>query len=279
MRQKILVCIDILEPCKNSVDYGIYFAKKLNLPLMFLYVVESNFTNTELACSFGIGSSGCVIEDLVEEQTQKNENLCKESKKILKELSLYAKDKGVAECFGVQRDGDLEEILKDYDGKMRLVIAGLKGNGEKQKIGKHMEELVRALNVPILLINSAFKEIKSVMMAYDGSQLAKKAITQAIQAPLFKDAKRYVVNVSNDEKNSWELLLQANKLFKDANLTIETKHLNGEICKALFDFQEQNNVDLLIMGAYSHHWLKSILFGSLTNEILTKSKKPLLLIR
>ncbi|MBX1885364.1 universal stress protein [Campylobacter peloridis] len=279
MEQKILVCIDVLEPCKESVDYGVYLAKKLNLALMFLYTIEPNFTNAELACSFGIGASGCVIEDLVEEQTQKNENLFKKGKRILNEFCAYAKDQGVKECFSVQRDGDLEEVLKDYNGKIRLAIAGLKGGGRKNKIGIHTEELVRALNVPILLVNSAFKEINSVMMAYDGSNLAKKAIEQAIQKPIFKEAKRYVVNVSKDEKNSCELLEHVSKLFKNVNLEVETKHLNGEVSQALFDFWEQNDVDLLIMGAYSHHWLKSILFGSLTNEILTKAKKPLLLIR
>ncbi|EAK9939664.1 universal stress protein [Campylobacter lari] len=277
--EKILVCVDVLEPCRESLHYGVYLAKKLDLPLMFLYTIEPNFTNAELACSFGIGASGCVIEDLVEEQNQKNENLCKKGQRILEEFCTYAKEQGVKECFSVQRDGDLEEVLKEYNNQIRLAIAGLKGGGKKNKIGIHTEELVRALNVPILLVNSAFKEIKSVMMAYDGSNLAKKAIEQAIKRPIFKEAKRYVVNVSEDEKASYELLVQVSQIFKEANLNVQTQHLNGEITQALFDFGEQNDIDLLIMGAYSHHWLKSILFGSLTNDILTKAKKPLLLIR
>ncbi|QOR01437.1 MULTISPECIES: universal stress protein [unclassified Campylobacter] len=277
--QKILVCVDVLEPCKDILHYGVYLAKKLDLPLMFLYTIEPNFTNAELACSFSIEASGCVIEDLVEEQSQKNESLCKKGQKILEEFCIYAKEQGVKECLSVQKDGDLEEVLREYNGQIRLAIAGLKGGGKKNKIGIHTEELVRALNVPILLVNSAFKEIKSVMMAYDGSVLAKKAIEQAIKQPIFKEAKRYVVNVSKDEKTSCELLMQVSQIFTEAGLSVQTQHLNGEIVQALFEFNEQNDIDLLIMGAYSHHWLKSILFGSLTNDILTQAKKPLLLIR
>lgn len=279
MKQKVLVCIDVLEPCKSSVDYGIFLAKKLDLPLIFLYAIEPNFTNAELACGFGIAATGCVIEELLEESQEKNENLLKKAKNTLDEFCILAKQRGVKECISIQKDGDLEDVLKDFLGQIRVGVAGLKGGGKRTKIGIHTEELVRALNAPILLVNAPFCEIKTVMMAYDGSKLATKALEQAIKNPLFKEAKRYIVNVDKDEKKSLQLLSSAKELFKKENLEVEIEHLNGEINEALFEFWEKNNIDLMIMGAYSHHWLKSVLFGSLTNDILTKAKKPLLLIR
>ncbi|MGA0985104.1 MAG: universal stress protein [Burkholderiaceae bacterium] len=39
------------------------------------------------------------------------------------------------------------------------------------------------------------------------------------------------------------------------------------------------SIDLLVMGAYSHSPIRSLIFGSKTNELLRSSSVPTLLVR
>ncbi|NLJ92392.1 MAG: universal stress protein, partial [Aeromonadales bacterium] len=47
----------------------------------------------------------------------------------------------------------------------------------------------------------------------------------------------------------------------------------------LLAYQEKQNIDLIIMGAYGHSRIRQWLLGSITNLMLQESTKPLLILR
>lgn len=44
-------------------------------------------------------------------------------------------------------------------------------------------------------------------------------------------------------------------------------------------YQAEHDIDLTLMGAFSHTRLRELVLGSLTAKVLLKSNKPLLLLR
>lgn len=280
--EKILVCIDGSKLSKAVCDYGIYIAKKLDLPLVLLNVVEHSHTTKKvnLSGNIGLGSKEDLLDELVDEEMNESKQLIAKGKTILKEMKAYVQSQGISNFTTLQKHGTLYETLDDLSQDLKMAIIGLKGedSGDKE-IGSHIEELIRTINIPILLVNSKFKQIDSILMAYDGSNYANKAIKEAKHNPIFTDVKRHIVNVNKDETVSNKLLSEAKSLFANASIEVETKSLNGDSVEELIKYQNEYDLDVIAMGAYSHNRFSSVIFGSFTTQMLLKAKRPLFLFR
>ncbi len=280
--EKVLVCLDGSKLSKAVCDYGMFVAKKLNLPLVLLNVVEHSHVSkkVDLSGNIGLGSKEHILDELVNEEMTQSKELIAKGKAVLKEMKEYAVKEGFENVEALQKHGTLYETLDELSGDIKLAIIGLKGeNSSEKKIGSHVEELLRTLNISVLLVNQEFKPVESMLMAYDGSKYAKKAITIGTQSPIFPDIKRCIVNVNKNTEVSKKLLEEAKALFLKENIEVKTNSLSGDCVQALLDYQEQNDLDIIAMGAYSHNRFKSAIFGSFTTKMLLNTKKPLLLFR
>lgn len=282
--KKILVCVDGSFDSKSACDYGIFIAKQLDIPLFLLNVVEHhhNAKHTDLTGNIGLGTKETLLEELTKEEAQTSKTLIANGRKVLQELSAYAKEQGIQKIHTLQRHGALDETLEELTAETKIAIIGLRGQdneGNNLNIGKHVETIIRTLNIPILLVNSSFKPINSILMAYDGSDFANKAIYTATQDPIFPNVKRVIANVNKEENISVKLLNDAKQLFTKAHIEVETVSLKGDAVEALLNYQEENNLDIVAMGAYSHNRLRSVIFRSFTSKMLLKAKTPLLLFR
>lgn len=283
MSKKILVCIDGSALSKSVCDYGVFLAKKLDLPLVLLNVIEHSHISKKLDLSgnIGLGARDDLLEELSQEEEIESKELIKKSKSTLKELEGYIKEQGVENSYSIQKHGSLDEILDDLSAETKIAVIGLNGsaNGEDKKIGSHIEESVRTLSIPILLVNCPFKPIESILMAYDGSEYANKAIKVATKSPVFPNTKRHIVNVNKDKDSSLKLLQEAKNLFAEGDFEVTTQTLDGDAIESLLKYQDENNIDAIAMGAYSHNRLKSMIFGSFTTKMMQKATKPLILFR
>ncbi|MBE0490871.1 MAG: universal stress protein [Sulfurospirillum sp.] len=281
MDQKILVCLDGSKLSKAVCDYGIFISKTLDLPLVLLHVVEHSHIPSKLNLSgnLSLGIRDDLLEEFVSEEMSESKKLIQKGKAILQEFAVYAKENGVQKCEILQRHGALEDTLDALADTIKLGIIGLRGE-EQNEIGSNVEELIRNLGIPMLLVNNDFIPIKSILIAYDGSEFAIKALNAIAKNPLFpENVKRFVVNANADAHASAKLLFEAKKLFDQKNLELTTQVLSGDPVQSILDFSEKNNIDIIAMGAYSHNRLKTKFFGSFTTKIFLKSPKPLLLFR
>ena len=277
---KVLVCLDGSNLSKAVCDYGIDIAKKLNLPLVLLNVIEHSHISKKvnLSGNIGLGSKDDLLEELANEEMNESKQLILKGKAVLKEMEEYVKSQGVESYSTLQKHGTLYETLDELSSDLRIAIIGLKGESNSN-IGSHIEELLRTLNIPILLVNKEFTPIKSILIAYDGSEYANKAIKLTKQNPIFPKVIRYIVNVNKDTNISNKLLGEAKQMFANANIDVETASLNGDSVEAILTYQKENNIDIIAMGAYSHNRFRSAIFGSFTTKMLLNSKVPLLLFR
>lgn len=278
--EKVLVCIDGSNFSKAVCDYGIDIAKKLDLPLVLLNVVEHSHISKKvnLSGNIGLGAKDDLLEELANEEMNESKQLITKGKTVLKQMQDYVIKQGIEKCNTLQKHGTLYETLDELSKDLKIAIIGLRGESSSS-IGSHIEELLRTLNIPILLVNKEFKEINSMLMAYDGSDYANKAIKIAKQNPIFPNTKRYIANVNKDNNISKKLLNEARQLFANGNIDVETVSLSGDSVEALLSYQEEKNLDIIAMGAYSHNRFRSAIFGSFTTKMLLNAKVPLLLFR
>ena len=52
----------------------------------------------------------------------------------------------------------------------------------------------------------------------------------------------------------------------------------GDFAESILETASETNADFIVMGSHSRKWLENILMGSVAEEVLRKTKIPLLLI-
>jgi nucleotide-binding universal stress UspA family protein len=276
--QQVLACIDGSAISNTICDYAVWIAQRINAPLKLLHALEHQKTpaSFDLTGSIGLGAQEYLLTELTEIEHQRNKLLQKKGQIILDVAKERVKQAGINDCISLQRHGSITESLIDFEDKTRVVVLGLRSEDDS-KISTHLEMMVRAIHRPILLVTGTFTTPKTIMLAYDGSDAANKAVDMVATSPLYKGLNCHLVCVS---VNAADLLQVARKKLAacaDINLTVCS--LTGKAEIELSAYQEIYNIDLIIMGAFSHTRLREMLLGSFTEKMLTDSKKPILLLR
>lgn len=131
---------------------------------------------------------------------------------------------------------------------------------------------------------------KSVVVAWDGQLSASRTVSAAL--PLLKSAGTVHVLCINSKENSdvnsekeqpvssgSGLELSAYLARHQLNVTLHNRDCDGEKTSSVIQtFASENDVDLIVMGAYGHSRLKERLFGGTTIEMLEQSQHSLLMV-
>ena len=281
-QQLVLACIDGSAISSAVCDYSAWIAQRIDAPLKLLHNIEHLATpaTSNLSGNIGLGSQEQLLEDLTNLEQQHSKLLMQKGKLILEAAKKRVQQAGISDPITAKRHGGVAESLIDLEDNIRVLVLGVRGEAhekQQEKIGSHLEMMIRAIHRPILVVNDEFKTPHTIMLAYDGSEAAEKAVDMVAISPLYKGLTCHLVCVSN---NSEELIQQAKEKLKNASgLNLITAPLKGKAEQELCKYQEQHNIDLTIMGAFSHTRLHEMLLGSFTVKMLLKTKKPLLLLR
>lgn len=281
-----MACVDGSALSEAVCDFGAFFSKTLHLPLELLNVVEHLHVSaqTDLSGNIGLGARDDLLESLIDEEQGESKKAIIKGKTMLLNLKERALTQEAHEVKIVQKHGELYETIEPHKEEIRLLILGLRGRdheGNVHSIGSQVEELIRTLNVPILLVNEAFHEPKKILIAYDGSPSSKKALEIVTQEPLLGEVERHLIHVGKNREASLALLREACALFSKPHIhTVQSISLQGgEAVESLLSYQDKNEIDLIAMGAFSHSRIRDALFGSFTSKMIFKTTKPLLLLR
>lgn len=285
MSKKIIACVDGSILSEAVCNFGAFFSKTLGLPLELLSVVEHLHvsTHTDLSGNIGLGSRDDLLESLIDEDKSESKKAIVEGKEMLLRFQERALKQEAKAVKIVQKHGELYENVQVQKEEIRLLILGLRGKDHESNvhaIGSQVEELIRTLNVPILLVNEAFFEPRKILIAYDGSPSSKKAIDMVVKEPLFNHVERHIVNVHKDKAFSSFMLEEATHILETLSFSaLYTASLQGEPIRELLNYQKEKSIDLIAMGAFSHSRIRDALFGSFTSKMILSTPKPLLLLR
>ena len=138
---------------------------------------------------------------------------------------------------------------------------------------------VRASHKPVFVASRAFRPIRKVLVAYDGGTSAMKAVDHIARSPLFQGLELHVVTVGAPTPEAAKGLADAKALLKAAGLVVDTAILPGQPETALSRLVEEAPFDMLVMGAYGHSRIRSLIIGSTTTAMIRSCKVPVILMR
>ncbi len=282
----VLACIDGSVLSEAVCDYAAWIAQRVNAPIKLLHTIDPHHETaalSDLSGNIGVDSRDHLLEEITSVEQQRSKLRLQQGKLLLQAAKARVIDAGIADPITNQRHGSLVESLIELENDIRVLIIGVRGKiheNQPDKIGAKLESIIRSLHKPILVVNEAFKTPQRIMIAYDGSPAAEKAIDMVANSPLYKGLSCHLVCVCKDDGMPDNLLEKAaNKLIAAGDIEVFPIKLKGKADHALCEYQDKNDINMTVMGAFSHTRIHDLLLGSFTAKMLLNTRKPLLLLR
>lgn len=283
-KHRVTACIDGSAISAAVCDTAAWASAILEAPLVFLHVLEKSLSpaKEDLSGAIGLGSREQLLDELTALDEKRNKIAIEHGKHMLVDAVQRAKTAGAIDASSEQRHDQLLDALLACEDNTRLYVIGRLGadhDVNKQVIGSHIENVVRAIHTPILMATGQFSTPHNYMLAYDGSETADKAIDSIANSPLLSKLPGYVVMVGKDTSENQSRLKNACKLLTEKGHQVQSHLLQGDINTNLMTFQERFNIELKVMGAYGHSRIREFIIGSNTSKMLATSTVPVLILR
>jgi len=278
----MVACVDG-SPYTNAVcDYAAWASRRVKVGLKLLHTIEERpASTTDLSGSIGLGANEQLLQELVALEEQRSRILLSEGRNMLGLLGKKLIAAGHLEPVLRQRRGTLQEALIDCEDEIRVLFMGIRGEDRKDQeklLGNHLEGIARSLFKPIFVVNREFSEPQRIMLAFDGSDGSHKALQMITDRPLLKGLPCHLVNVNPSATVKEKTRLAAASL-EQAGYSVTVAELPGSPQEALCNYQQREQIDLTVMGAFSHTRIRDLLIGSFTVKMLLNTRQPLLLLR
>lgn len=280
----IVACIDGSRYSAAVCDYAAWISQRTSAPLHLLHNIENRDMHppSDLSGAIGLGSQEQLLNELTDLEQKRSKLELEKGKLMLEAARERAAKAGASDPLCKQRHGTLTESLVELEEEIRVLVLGIRGEeheNDAKHLGAQLETVVRSLHRPILVVNREFSAPRRIMLAYDGSDGAEKALDMVAQSPLFKDVPCHVVHVGQEGNTHDQLLQKAAKRLSEAGHQVVTAQIDGKPSEALLTYQEQQSIDMTVMGAFSHNRFRDLLLGSFTAKMLLKAQQPVLLLR
>ncbi len=280
---KLVALIDGSLYSQSVCDYAAWVSKRASGELDLLHVLdERNRSKMDLSGNIGLGARTSLMDELAELDAQHAKLAQKKGRAILDDAKARILDAGVDQIECKLRHGDLVETVNVFEKDADLLLIGKRGEGAdfaKMHLGSNLERVIRASDKPVLVVSRQFKKPKSVLLAYDGGASSEKMIESVCTNPIYKDLNVHIVTVAADAVVNSETLKQLENKIRDAGLEVSSEVLTGQPASAITQFVEENDYDLLAMGAYGHSRIRNLIIGSTTTEMIRKCLIPIILYR
>ncbi|UAW98658.1 universal stress protein [Halopseudomonas nanhaiensis] len=280
----VIGCIDGSDSSATVCDYATWASIRLQAPLVLLHALDHEEFQTprDLSGNIGLGSREHLLVELAELDARRSKLMLEQGRLMLEAAGERARSNGASQPLLRQRHGGFVETVRDLEGETRLLVIGRQGEeGDSmgQHVGTHLESIIRTLHRPILVTTRQFVKPRSVMLAFDNGPSTRKGIEMIARSPLFQGMTVHLVMVGPDTNDAWESVHAARAQLERAGFDVIAAIRSGDVENTLLDYEEEQGVDMIVMGAYGHSRIRQFFVGSTTTNLLSRTLRPLLLIR
>ncbi|MCW1932800.1 universal stress protein [Pararhodobacter zhoushanensis] len=281
---KIIALVDGSVYAASVCEHAAWIAGRTGAPVELLHVLgrrEAPATQ-DLSGSIRLGARSSLLAELAALDEQRAKLISHRGREILDDARALVAAQGAVEITTRLRHGDLVEAVSEVEAQARVIVIGKRGEAAdfaKGHLGSNMERIVRASHKPVMVASRAFRPIDKVLVAYDGGASAMKAVDHIARSPLFKGLRVEVVTVGSETAEVTKGLSDAKAMLRSAGIMADTRVLPGQPDKALGGYVDEAGFGMLVMGAYGHSRIRSLIIGSTTTEMVRSCKVPVVLMR
>ena len=282
---KICALVDGSVYSESVSDHAAWIAQRAGYSVDLLHVLgrrETSGAPSNLSGAITLGARTALLEELSALDEQRGKLAQKYGRAILDDAKARIEAAGVADVTAVLRIGDIVETVAEFEADAKMVVVGKRGEAAdfaKLHLGSNLERIVRAGRKPVLVASRTFKPVERFLIAYDGGASSMKAIDHVAGSALFAGLQCRLLTVGPDTDETRKRLADARATLEGAGYAVEASIVQGQPETVISHAVESEAIDLLVMGAYGHSRVRSLIIGSTTTGMIRSCKIPIALFR
>lgn len=216
----------------------------------------------------------CLDQRLVQEEHRRVE-------RYLQQFAIQCAEQKVA-CKLLEELGIPAERLTTQVQRFDLMILGRRTffhRGSSEELDATLKEVARHSSRPVVTVPNSIRESQCVMVAYDGSPQAARALQAFVATGIGKDKKVHIVSIADTHAEAEKhAQLAADFLtYHDRPFMVHAIASKDHPAQTIIKQTWVCDPSILIMGVYGHGAIRDYLFGSVTRTLLKESPVPLFL--
>ncbi len=278
----VIACIDGSAAADTICDHAAWAARRLGAPLMLLHVLDEDRYPSEsnLSGNIGLGTREALLKELADLDARRNRLALEEGRALLEAARERLAAAGHTAPVLRQRHGKLLDAVRELDDQTRLLVIGKQGTEHTgiDRIGDNVEKLIRGVDRSVLLAVGPFREPAALMLAYDNSPSMRDGVRLIASSPLLRELPCHLVQVNGSDRDREGADWAAGRLEENGH-PVTVASLKGDVEAELHRYQEEHDLDLVVMGAYGHSRIREFLIGSTTDRLIRHARVPHLILR
>lgn len=279
--KRVIACIDS-SPCIDAVaEAAVWVAKQTQRELVLLQILDyypASYHLGEISGVIGFESNAMLLKELAELEQKQSELALDYSNNLLNHISdLIEKQYGLTSS-KIQEKGDFLEQSFNLLNENDVVIIGRVGEraAEKNKpIGSNVENFIRGANCTVITVGEHFEPPRRFIFAYEYSPTCQKMLQRIAQSDLLKKLQCRLLYVGDHP----EMLAEPEKYLTDAGLEVMSIYRYGDVAQNILEYQREHNIQLIVLGAFSHSKIHQFFLGSITTTIFRNANVSLLVAK
>lgn len=161
-------------------------------------------------------------------------------------------------------------------------MIGRRGEAEgqaAQRLGRTLERIIRASQRPIVIAAQQLRPIRRFLIAYDGGASAEQAVDALVRNPILTDAEGHVLMGGEGTTTERQPLEAVTSRLQGVGYNVSGTIEQGDPDHTIPATVKSEEIDLLVMGAYGHSRIRTLMNGSTTISVLRTSAVPMLVVR
>lgn len=283
MTRKLIALVDGSVYSKTVCDHAIWIAGRTGMDVELMHVLGRRETGAgqDLSGSITLGARSALLEQLAGIDEQRARLAVQRGRAILEDAQSLLEQAGIT-ASEYLRHGDLIEAVSEKEDGADLIVMGKRGEGAdfaRGHLGSNLERVMRATTRPLFVASRAFNPIEKVLIAFDGSANAIRAVEHVSRNPLYAGLPLEIVTVGPDSPAAKTALADVKSLLIKAGFETGARILPGQPEEVLGKLIETENFGHMVMGAAGNSRLRALFVGSTALEMIRSCKVPILLIR
>ncbi|CAN5372980.1 universal stress protein [soil metagenome] len=282
----ILACIDGSRYTTSVCEHSAWAAIRMDASVALVHVHDHHAAegmDFDLSGSLGANEHETLLEEMTELDAQRGRLAQKRGRLILDEARERVSEAGVPRVTTRQRQGVFVDTVIELEERADLVVLGKRGESAKSTISPHLggnlERVVRASTKPVLVASRAFQPIKRFLIAYDGGPSVHRGIKYISTMPLLHGIECRLLMVGDDNDSNRRELVAAAEPLVTAGFSVETVIKSGHADDVIAADVAEHDIDLIVMGAFGHSRIRTLIIGSTTTVTLQRCQIPVLMFR
>lgn len=279
MLTKILVPTDGYQSSIIATEYATDIARFFDAEIMGISVIDTKRLTAPLIHDLGTSIGGMV--PFGQFRSTLEEMLTSVADSALVQLEEACKEKGVKYSLKKEEGVIAREITK-HAKDAELIAMGRTGEHTKWAdglLGSNLESVVRLTHKPILVASEDHMETTKILVAYDGSKFAEKALKMGGELANKMQIPITILTVSSDADDASKIISGALEHIKPFDVDHDSVVASGDPVDVIFNKYKDGHFNMLVMGAYGHSKIRELIVGSTTVRLMRKVKCPLLISR